>query len=130
MNLRPDDEMEAAHFNRLRMLSRENTVSLTLPLLYIRGAEWSLRFTCDHDRKTVNISCLPGSHHLAGTAWGASHWKYENCGRLLQAARFSSLSGRIGDDHLQRIARTEDAPTQRRVTQCEGNYSWDEHARR
>jgi hypothetical protein len=43
----------AAHFNRLRMLSRENTVSLTLPLLYVRGAEWSLRFACDRDKQTV-----------------------------------------------------------------------------
>jgi len=113
----------AAHFNRLRMLSRENTVSLTLPLLYVRGAEWSLRFACDRDRQTVCsflISCLPGSHILAGTAWGSSNWKYEHCRRLLQAARFSSLSRRMGDDHLQRMAGSEGAPTQRCVTHCEG----------
>jgi hypothetical protein len=113
----------AAHFNRLRMLSRENTVSLTLPLLYVRGAEWFLRFACDRDRHTVCyflISCLTGSHILAGTAWGSSSWKYENCGRLLQAARFPSLSRRMGDDHLQRMAGTEGAPTQRCVMQCEG----------
>jgi hypothetical protein len=49
---------------------------------------------------------------------------------LLQAARFSSLSRRMGDDHLQRMAGTECAPTQRRVTQCQRNYSWEERARR
>jgi len=43
----------AAHFNRLRMLTHENTVSTTLPLLYIRGAEWSLRFACDRDKEIV-----------------------------------------------------------------------------
>jgi len=43
----------AAHFNRLRMFSYENMVSLTLPLLYVRGADWSLHFACDRDDYTV-----------------------------------------------------------------------------
>ena len=43
----------AAYFNRLRMLSHENTVSLTLPLLYVKGAHWFLRFGCDGDEQIV-----------------------------------------------------------------------------
>lgn len=43
----------AAHFNRLRMLSHEDPVSLTLPLLYVSGPEWYLLFACDRAREIV-----------------------------------------------------------------------------
>jgi hypothetical protein len=117
----------AAHFNRLRTLLHENAVLPTLPLLYVSGNWWYLHFACDRARRIVcifllSLSCLPGSHILAGTALGASYWRYELCGWLLQAARCSSLPRRMGNDDLQRMARTQGAPPQRRITQCEGNY--------
>ena len=43
----------AAHFNRLRMLSHEDPVSLTLPLLYVSGAEWFLLFASDSAEQVV-----------------------------------------------------------------------------
>jgi hypothetical protein len=43
----------AAHFNRLRMLSHEDPVSLTLPLLYVSGAYWFLLFACDSAKQIV-----------------------------------------------------------------------------
>jgi hypothetical protein len=43
----------AAHFNRLRMLSREDPVSLTLPLLYVSGTQWFLLFARDSAQKIV-----------------------------------------------------------------------------
>jgi hypothetical protein len=43
----------AAHFNRLRMLSQEDPVSLTLPLLYVSGAQWFLLFASDSAEQIV-----------------------------------------------------------------------------
>jgi len=43
----------AAHFNRLRMLSHENAVLPTLPLLYVSGNWWYLHFACDGARCIV-----------------------------------------------------------------------------
>jgi len=43
----------AAHFDRLRMLSHEDLVSLTLPLLYVSGAEWFLLFASDSAEQVV-----------------------------------------------------------------------------
>jgi hypothetical protein len=43
----------AAHFNRLRMLSHEDPVSLTLPLLYVSGTQWFLLFACDSAQQIV-----------------------------------------------------------------------------
>jgi hypothetical protein len=52
----------AAHFNRLRILSHEDPVSLTLPLLYISGTQWFLLFACDSAKQIVCcfLICLTG----------------------------------------------------------------------
>jgi hypothetical protein len=43
----------AAYFNRLRMLSHEDPVSLILPLLYVSGTQWFLLFACDSAKRIV-----------------------------------------------------------------------------
>ena len=76
-----------AYFNRIRTLSHDNLVLLTLPLLYVSGAHWFLLFACDRGqrivRSSIHISCLPGSYILAGIAWEASYRRYDVCDWLL-----------------------------------------------
>jgi len=70
----------AAYFDRIRMLSDKKPVTVTLPLLYVSGAEWFLLFACDRGQRVVcssiRTSCLPGSHILTGTVWEAFHRRY------------------------------------------------------
>lgn len=56
----------AAHFKRIRMFSRGELVTPTLPLLYVSSAQWSLLFAIDRGKHVVcpsiRTSCLPVSH--------------------------------------------------------------------